>query len=86
MLRDSKRAGYQRLTTSIYEYREYEVDPRPPDKEEPTFSEQVAPQEIASTTQPATEIEHSAQVYPSPTRPLRPMPTFVPIQVSQIRK
>ena len=91
MLRDSKRAGYQRLTTYIYEYRQYEVDPRPPVKKEPPPDILRKAHEYHSSPHDpmpmdtASSFGHLGQSQSqTPSRGSRPMPTFVPIQVGKI--
>ena len=85
LLRDSKRAGYHRLTDCIYKYREYEVNPKPPPK---VVKEKIPPD--------FSRIDHGAQMHESASslghsghvkrvesvKPSRPMPSFVPLPVT----
>lgn len=85
MLRDSKRAGYQRLTTYIYEYRQYEVDPKPV-KEKPPPSRKAhdhsSPHD--NTPMPSGNSGNSGLAQSvTPSRPSRPMPSFFPIQANK---
>jgi len=86
LLRDSKRAGYHRLTDCIYKYREYEVAPKPPpvvkEKKPPDFSRvdqntQFQDSASVSTLSSVEHSEHAARVAQS----TRPMPSFVPLPV-----